>query len=164
MQGYQAFINGILVIVLIIPFYAIADTDSQKSCISPSKSEVVSFFNQWNHSLQTGNPDKVLENYAEGAVLLPTLSDIPRITHTQIKDYFVSFLEKHPIAQIDQQVIKSGCNWATDTGLYTFEITESGKKKYVKARYSFVYENINGQWLIIHQHSSLLPESKSIGF
>jgi hypothetical protein len=28
----------------------------------------------------------------------------------------------------------------------------------VKARYTYVYESVNGQWLIAHHHSSAMPE------
>ncbi len=45
------------------------------------------------------------------------------------------------------------------TDVYTFRIIDAGKTEYVPARYTFVYENRDGEWLIAHHHSSLMPLS-----
>ena len=97
--------------------------------------------------------------YAPDAVLLPTVSNTPRTTHEAIRDDFVHFLAKKPQGKIDFRIIKIGCNSASDTGLYTFTLHDpKGKATKVSARYSYVYEYRNGQWLIEHHHSSALPE------
>lgn len=62
--------------------------------------EVGDLFELWNLALQTGNPDAVAMRYADGAVLLPTKSDIPRSDYAGIRDYFVHFLEKKPTGRI----------------------------------------------------------------
>jgi len=72
-----------------------------------------------------------------------------------IKDYFVHFLEKKPDGKILEGEIFVGNNWAQDAGIYEFTFADGGK---VKARYSFVYVYENGQWMISHHHSSLMPE------
>jgi uncharacterized protein (TIGR02246 family) len=128
-------------------------------CVKVSESGVASLFDRWNTSLATLDPDKVLENYGPNAVLLPTLSNRPRTNPEEIRDYFVHFLENKPQGKIDFRVIKLGCNIASDTGLYTFVLHgKKGKVKHTSARYSFVYEYINGKWYIDHHHSSLMPE------
>jgi hypothetical protein len=38
-------------------------------------------------------------------------------------------------------------------------IIDAGKIEYVPARYTFVYENRDGEWLIAHHHSSLMSVS-----
>jgi len=65
-----------------------------------SPREVSDLFELWNLALKTGNPDTVAMRYAEGAVLLPTKSDIPRSDYAGIRDYFVHFLEKKPTGRI----------------------------------------------------------------
>jgi hypothetical protein len=52
--------------------------------------------------------------------------------------------------------IKIGNNWAKDAGIYEFTMGATGEK--VKARYSFIYTYENGQWKILHHHSSAMPE------
>lgn len=51
-------------------------------------------FDRWNASLQTGNPQNVLANDARKSVLLPTLSNTPRLTPEQKADYFEHFLAR----------------------------------------------------------------------
>merc|ERR1719215_1785414 len=51
-------------------------------------------FQLWNMALATGDPDCVAARYAKDAVLLPTVSDVPRTNYALIKDYFVGFFEE----------------------------------------------------------------------
>jgi uncharacterized protein (TIGR02246 family) len=137
---------------------AAAESPAQ-TCTPITKAEVSGLFERWNAALQTGNPDEVVKNYAENAVLLPTMSNKTRTTPAEIKDYFVHFLQKKPKGRIDNSAIHIGCNDAFDAGTYTFTLTDTdGKTSDVAARYSFVYEFKDGKWLIAHHHSSAMPE------
>ena len=126
-------------------------------CQPATKKLVEELFDAWNNALQTGDAKKVAAMYAEDAVLLPTVSNLPRTTPAEIEDYFEHFLQKKPIGKVDQRNVKFGCNKITDAGIYTFRIIDAGKTEYVPARYTFVYENRDGEWLIAHHHSSLMP-------
>lgn len=139
-------------------------SSAASACIPITTKQVAAMFNTWNDALQTNDPDKVVALYAKDAVLLPTLSNRPHTTPTSIRNYFVTFLQKHPHGTIDERVIRIGCDWATDTGLYTFNLTENGQSKQVQARYSFIYEYIDGKWLIVHHHSSMMPEVVEEGY
>lgn len=128
-------------------------------CANTTPAEVRALFDRWNGSLKTLDPAKVTANYSDDAVLLPTVSNKPRTNHAEIQDYFVHFLEKKPQGKIDKSHVKIACNKATDVGVYTFTLSDkAGHQQQVKARYSFVYEYKNGQWLISHHHSSAMPE------
>ena len=120
-----------------------------------TKAEVRNLFNLWNDALATGDPATVAKRYSKEGVLLPTLSDVPRSDFEGIKDYFVHFLEKKPTGKILEGDIFVGNNWAQDAGIYEFTFADGSK---VKARYSFVYVYENGEWMISHHHSSLMPE------
>lgn len=125
----------------------------------PSHQELVEqLFNQWNDALQTGNAKIVAQLYAEDAVLLPTVSNLPRTSRNEIEDYFNLFLQMKPYGMIKQRYVKSGCNYLTDAGIYDFEVVSNGKKEIVPARYTFVYEYRNNLWKIVHHHSSMMPE------
>ncbi|AZF10833.1 hypothetical protein C4J93_2635 [Pseudomonas sp. R2-37-08W] len=122
--------------------------------------EIAGLFDRWNSALQTGNVKSVVDLYAPGAVLQPTVSNQVRTTPEQITDYFNHFLMLKPVGQINYREIRQlGSNVAMDSGVYTFTLTESdGKVRQVQARYTFVYEQVGGQWKILNHHSSAMPE------
>lgn len=125
-------------------------------CNPPLKSEVAALFDRWNASLLSGDPKKVVANYAPGSVLLPTVSNRARFTAAEKEAYFAHFLVRRPEGTIDDRVIDVDCNSATDAGLYTFRFSDGTS---VKARYSFSYRRIGSQWLITSHHSSGMPEN-----
>jgi len=126
------------------------------SCKPTTKAEIAALFDRWNRSLQTGDPDKVVANYATRSILLPTLSNKPRLTPAEKEDYFHHFLEDGPSGKIDFRFIDIGCNSALDSGLYTFKFARTGKS--VNGRYTFTYHWNGSKWLITSHHSSLMPE------
>lgn len=121
-----------------------------------SESEVRGLFDLWNDALLTGDSDAVTRRYAKGAVLLPTVSDVPRTTYAGIKDYFDHFLELKPSGKIVESYVSIGENWCKDVGIYEF--TKGTDGTVVRARYSYVYVFEDGEWKISHHHSSLMPE------
>ena len=102
------------------------------------------------------NSTEVTALYGKKAVLLPTVSDLPRNSTELIKNYFDSFLLKKPSGVILESNVKIGCNTAQDVGLYEFTMGKDGSK--VKARYSYIYDYEDGKWKISHHHSSVMPE------
>jgi len=128
-----------------------------EKCRPTTDQEIASLFERWNRSLQTGNPHLVVANYAERSILLPTLSNKPRITAAEKEDYFEHFLEDQPNGTINFSFIEIGCNSAFDSGLYTFYFRKTGAT--VAARYTYTYAWDGKQWLITSHHSSLMPES-----
>merc|ERR1712038_1921350 len=122
-----------------------------------TEAEVKNLFQLWNSALATEDPDAVAQRYASKAVLLPTVSDVPRTDYDLIKDYFVGFLKKKPQGEILESNVTIGHNWCQDAGIYEFTMGATGDK--VKGRYSFVYVWEDGQWKISHHHSSIMPEA-----
>jgi len=139
-----------------------AKTDSGGSgaasvvCKTVDAKEIGALFERWNRSLQTGDAHAVVANYAARSILLPTVSNKPRVTAAEKLDYFEHFLENKPSGTIDFSFIDIGCNSALDAGLYTFVLAKTGAK--VAARYSFTYAWDGKQWLITSHHSSKMPE------
>jgi uncharacterized protein (TIGR02246 family) len=129
--------------------------------IEIKEAEISKLFDRWNQSLQSRNPDRVIANYATDAILLPTGSNLPRTNDREIRDYFEHFLKLKPVAVINMRVIRISSNLSMDSGLYTFTLIKNGKKIEVPARYTFEYQKIDGQWLIVGHHSSIMPEQLS---
>merc|ERR1712151_1220550 len=119
--------------------------------------EVRKLFDLWNDALATLDSDKVAARYAKSPILLPTVSDLPRTDYKLIKNYFDDFLLKKPQGKILEGEITVGPNWCQDAGIYEFTMGSDGSV--VKARYSFVYVLEDGEWKIVHHHSSVMPEA-----
>ena len=56
--------------------------------------EVKGLFQLWNSALATEDPDAVAKMHVSNAVLIPTVSDMPRTDYALIKDYVDGFLLK----------------------------------------------------------------------
>jgi len=144
-------------LLLALVTIAIATSAHARSevCQATSEKQIAALFDRWNSSLQTGDPKKVVANYAAKSILLPTVSNTPRLTAAQKLDYFEHFLQSKPVGTIDSRVIEIDCNSAVDAGLYTFKF---GDGTVVKARFTYTYKWDGKQWLITSHHSSAMPE------
>ena len=119
--------------------------------------EVRSLFGLWNDALATLEPKKVAARYSKKAVLLPTVSDVPRTDYPGIVDYFTNFLQLKPQGEILSGDTLVGTNWAQDAGIYEFTMGATGAK--VMGRYTFIYVFEDGEWKISQHHSSVMPEA-----
>ena len=127
----------------------------QATCSPLDERQVEGLFESWNQALATDDPSQVAQLYGDHALLLPTLSSELRETPEAITDYFNSFLARHPSGSVTHRQIRLGCNGAVDAGTYRFTLHDP--EATVEARYTFVYGLEDGQWRILHHHSSLLP-------
>lgn len=146
----------VLALPLLSLLFSQAHADTQ-TCTQASESDILALFSQWNDSLQSGDPHQVDALYAPDAVLLPTVSAVPRLDSPARIDYFAHFLGDQPSGRLDTQHVRVGCDKALLTGLYTFEFARTGAQ--VAARYSFAYVWTGERWLISAHHSSTLPAS-----
>jgi uncharacterized protein (TIGR02246 family) len=123
-----------------------------------SEEEVAMMFDKWNQALASKDAKKVVALYHARSLLLPTISDVPRLSLQDIQDYYQTFLQQEPQAVIQDRVILTGKNFAEDAGAYEFTMGATGEK--VLARFSFVYtrDTTSGEWKIYHHHSSAMPE------
>lgn len=116
---------------------------------------ILSLFEEWNSSLQTGVASNMLKLYADSAILLPTISNQVRHNHSEILDYFEFFLPQGPSGKIEEANIRIFDSLAINSGIYLFSFKNGST---VRARYTFVYQKLDGQWKIIEHHSSAMPE------
>lgn len=127
--------------------------------VSAAEKEIAALFDRWNAALATGNPAKVASLYAPDGILEPTVSNQVRATPAAIQDYFTEFLKLKPQGVINYREIRVlDEDTALDAGVYTFSLTKDGKPAQVQARYTYVYEKIDGEWKIMNHHSSAMPE------
>jgi uncharacterized protein (TIGR02246 family) len=150
----------LLLAMVAIPTLSYAEVPQHTEvCVAASDKDIAALFDRWNESLKTGDPHKVVANYAPKSVLLATVSSKPRFTPAEKEDYFHHFLKNQPEGRIDSRTIELDCNLAIDEGLYSFTFKKTGAT--VKARYTFTYKWDGKQWLITSHHSSALPTEQA---
>jgi len=130
--------------------------DHSETCKNVTEQEIAGLFDRWNEALASGDAKKVVANYATRSILLPTVSNKPRLTPEEKEDYFHHFLANRPSGKIDMRHIEVGCNSVLDAGLYTFTFAKTGQ--HVSGRYSYTYHWDGKDWLITSHHSSMMPE------
>ena len=69
---------------------------NEQACQPIDEAQVAALFDRWNADVQTGDPQRVVENYARDSMLLPTVSNTPRQTPEAKLDYFQHFLALKP--------------------------------------------------------------------
>lgn len=147
-------------ILVALPTLSLAEMPQHTEvCVAATDKDIAALFDRWNESLKTGDPYKVVANYAPKSVLLATVSSKPRFTVDEKADYFHHFLQNQPDGRIDSRTIELDCNLAIDEGLYSFTFKKTGVT--VKARYSFTYKWDGNQWLITSHHSSRVPAEEA---
>ena len=134
-------------------------TNAGGACVVATDDNIADLFRKWNLALSTLDSARVASLYWPNAVLLPTVSNVPRTDTASITDYFDHFLKKFPRGTIVKRITHHGCNVSVDAGLYDFSVMDAaGNASSVSARYTFVYTYKNGEWKIQHHHSSAMPE------
>jgi uncharacterized protein (TIGR02246 family) len=144
--------------------YAAAETPVTYHAAAPApataaEKEIAALFDRWNAALATGNSSEVVKLYAHDGILQPTVSNKIRATPEEIKDYFDHFLALKPHGIINYRQIRIlDDHSAFDSGAYTFDIVKNDKPAKVRARYTYIYKKIDGDWKIVNHHSSAMPE------
>ena len=132
---------------------------TQQQCVAVTEAQVNAQFQRFNDGFQTRNPDVMVPLFSRNAVLLPTVSGQMRTDAAGIRAYFVDFLPNAPFGTITESETTIGCNMATRVGNWTVRLTNptTGVSTDVAARFSFVYTYEDGDWKILHLHSSARP-------
>lgn len=126
--------------------------------------ELKKMYQNWCDAINTakGNPQKIVKYYAPDAILLPTLSsEVLFNTNKGLDDYFTVLTSYPDIKCTTQKLITRlyGDLVGVNAGLYTFTYFDKKSDKNITllARFTFVYEKLGNQWLIVSHHSSLRP-------
>lgn len=138
--------------------------EAATAAAEPTTAEVEALFDTWNRALATGDAETVAALYAPDAVLLPTLSAQVMDSPEEIRDYFEdTFLPNEPQGVVTESVVHvQDEDSAVRSGLYDFTVADAGTggTTTVPARFTFVYGEVDGEWLILAHHSSVQPATK----
>ena len=121
-------------------------------------------FKRWN-DLLVNNGD-IVGRYADRSILLPTVSNEPRLSREEKEEYFKHFRERKPSGQISpvDRTVFFDCNTLVDAGLYTFFYQKPNLQS-EHGRDTATPINSDGtknDWFITSHHSSKMPETELI--
>lgn len=123
------------------------------------KEDVAAATKAWADAMTSHDMETVVGLYDSEAVLWGTRSPTLRDNPQTVREYF-NILKTVPAsykAVLGDQRIRVYGDIAINTGSYTFSETRDGKEIVRPARFSFVYRNRGGRWLIVDHHSSAVP-------
>jgi len=111
---------------------------------------------KWTGAVKGGNAKQVTNLYHDDGILLGTFSNIQRVGHALILEYFENLLKSPVEVQIvSEHPFVEFPDCAINSGHYNF--VTNGKT--INARFSFVYQKGNDGWKIVSHHSSVMPET-----
>lgn len=126
-----------------------------------AKEDVAATVKAWADGMNSHSKERVVALYDQEAVLWGTRSPTLRDNPTTVRDYF-KILDTVPPSYnvvIDEQRIRVYGDVAIDTGRYTFSEIRDDKPLVRPSRFSFVFLNRNGHWMIVDHHSSAVPKA-----
>lgn len=123
------------------------------TCQTASEQDITVLFDQWNAALKSGQPERVVAQYAQRSVLLVPGSAQALLSPAEKLAYFKRFLERRPTGHIDNRVIAIDCDTAVDAGTYTFSFADGSR---LSAGYSLTYQRSGGRWRIVSHRASEL--------
>ena len=126
------------------------------------KEDVAAATQAWIAAMNSHDPERVVALYDAEAVLWGTRSPTLRDNPATVRDYFnlLSTVPPDYRGVLGEQRIRVYGDTAINTGTYTFigpARDAAGKPISRPARFSFVYRNRDGRWLIVDHHSSAVP-------
>lgn len=123
-----------------------------------AKDEVAAATAAWRAAYDSRDPARITAMYDPGAVLWGTTSKTVTPTPAAIADYFKD-AGMRPSARVTfgEQHIQLYGDVGINTGYYTFSRVQDGKEVSVPARFTMVFRNRDGKWLIVAHHLSRVP-------
>jgi uncharacterized protein (TIGR02246 family) len=117
----------------------------------------------WVNEFNAGNVDAIASLYSPNATLFGTVSASLTTRPEDVRAYFAAVAKSRMQVKLaDTPTVTTIADMAVVlSGLYEFSGPRPDGQSFVMpARYSFVVANIDGQWRIVHQHSSPQPKLK----
>ena len=135
-------------------------------CVAPpvarddaaTRKQVAAASAAWVAAYNSRDPARIAAQYAPDAVFWGTTSPTIRATPAAIADYFKD-AAKRPDARvkIEDEHIRAAGEMAFSSGTYTFSDVREGKAVANPSRFTFVFRNDAGRWILVHHHSSRMP-------
>jgi len=119
------------------------------------KDQVAAATAAWRAAYNSRDPARITAMYDSDAELWGTTAKTVAPNPSAIAEYFKD-AGKRPTAAVDfgEQHIRVYGDVAVNTGYYTFSEIREGQKVSRPARFTMVFRNRDGKWLVVAHHSS----------
>jgi hypothetical protein len=113
----------------------------------------------WLKQANSRQPSATTRLYSDDAVFIPTLHAGLITDRTSRTDYFAKLFGRSGFSvRLDRvQTQMLGSDAVICSGFYTFGYFDQGQFESIKARFTMVFREVNGQVLIVNHHSSRRP-------
>jgi uncharacterized protein (TIGR02246 family) len=112
----------------------------------------------WRAAYDSRDPVRIAAMYESDAVLWGTTAKTVAANPAAVAEYFKD-AGKRPNARVafGEQHIRVYGDVGVNTGYYTFSDIRDGQTVSVPARFTMVFRNRDGKWLVVAHHSSRVP-------
>jgi uncharacterized protein (TIGR02246 family) len=123
-----------------------------------AKDQVAAATAAWRDAYNTRDSARITAMYDSDAVLWGTTAKTVAPNPNAIAEYFKD-AGKRPNARVvfGEQHLRVYGDVAVNTGYYTFTDIRDGKEESRPARFTMVFRNRAGKWLVVAHHSSRVP-------
>jgi hypothetical protein len=132
---------------------------ARKTASNTNETAVLEALQKWINTINSRQPSAVSRLYSEDAVFLPTLSHSRIHGSMDRTTYFARLLGKSgfrvDILELDVHMLG---DVGVCSGVYDFDYAFRGDDTRLEARFSMVFQRINGVYLIVNHHSSQVPD------
>ena len=112
-------------------------------------------------SFTTGDANKVMAQYAEGAVMIDAAAPTPSADRKVQTGWARNFVSMQPAdySVPDRRIQLLGPDAFISSGTETFTVAAGAARPRVSARFTDVFQRQkDGAWKIVHEHVSMLPQ------
>ena len=122
------------------------------------KDQVAAATASWIEAFNSRDPARITALYDPEALLWGAAAQKP-ITGTAIAEYFRNAVQRPANrASLGEHQVRVYGDTAIDTGTYMFsEVRDGSVAAVLPERYTLVYRNRGGKWMIVEHHSSRVP-------
>ena len=119
--------------------------------------------NEWCEAIRQRNADAITELYSDDAILIPTLQTGMLQSPLAIHRYFTMLAQRDDlrVTVLEHDCRMIDASTAMHTGSYVFRFTQHHEEMKLPARFSFIAQQKDGRWMILHHHSSQFPETNT---
>ena len=151
-------IETVFVALAATPFIATAQVASHDNTAAVKRA-IEEVWNRVIEADKRGDAAAVAAVYAEDAMIIDPSA--PTVTgRANIEKFYKNGLATTKVLDVTriQSGFETSGNLAVETGTYTQRVQETGKSPAeARARYTVVFENVNGRWLVSRDVATPLP-------